>query len=318
VNWTTSIRLFLRLKPAEFLMLQVTFVLVLLDALMIFQKGITLDIGGYTKVICIALFMISGGYFYRLSKRSDRIAYAMIGAGLFSLFMMCMGLFNYLLLPLTGGTIDIYIAQIDAMLGFHWPDVMALAAQYPTISFILKLAYASTTLQLAFLIILLGLSGRIYDLHIMLATITITAVLTICFWAIVPSVGPTAMYTLPNDVWTTLNPFVGKEYGGILNELIANGASYISPAELRGLIAFPSYHAVLAFTAMYAARNVKYVAPVFLILNLLILPSIFIHGGHHFLDLPAGFLMFLFGTWLAKNAMEKYKQAPHASVVLAS
>jgi len=69
---------------------------------------------------------------------------------------------------------------------------------------------------------------------------------------------------------------------------------------------------------MYAARNVKYVAPVFLILNLLILPSIFIHGGHHLLDLPAGFLMFLFGTWLAKNAMEKYKQAPDASVVLAS
>ena len=87
--------------------------------------------------------------------------------------------------------------------------------------------------------------------------------------------------------------------------LAITGPEVISPTEIRGLIAFPSYHAVLAFTAMYAARTVRFLGPIFFIINLLIIPGIFIHGSHHLVDLFAGFAMFAFGTWLAVKAVNR-------------
>jgi len=299
-------------------MLSISLMIAAFDVLIILIKNPTIDYFGYLKIIMVSLFVMSIGYFYRLSQRDERIANASICTSLLIFFTMCLGLFNYLMLPLTRSTIDIPIAEIDAMLGFHWPDVMAFAAQFPITVFVMKIAYSSTIFQLAVLIIILGLSGRNHDLNVLIMSLTITGTLTVCFWGLFPTIGAKTMYDIPDEIWQAINPPVNKLYALELIELAKNGPEIITASELRGLIAFPSYHAVLAFTAMYAARNVKYVAPVFLILNLLILPSIFIHGGHHLLDLPAGFLMFLFGTWLAKNAMEKYKQAPHASVVLAS
>ncbi|MEL6947337.1 MAG: hypothetical protein AAFO73_06840, partial [Pseudomonadota bacterium] len=41
--------------------------------------------------------------------------------------------------------------------------------------------------------------------------------------------------------------------------------------------------------------------PAFLVLNALILPGTLIHGGHHLVDLPAGFCLFLIGAFFANR-----------------
>ena len=293
----------LYLKPTELFMSLIILAAFLVDIPLVYLKGITLDFAGYAGIVMIAFLMVGGGLFYRIKDRSERIASAMICTGLFLLFSACLALFNYLMLPLTRPTIDISLTAIDAMLGYSWPDVMTFAAQYPTIVFIMKIAYLSTMPQLAALVVILGLSGRSRELHVMLTSITITATLTRCFWGLFPSLGSTSLYDVPTEVWQAINPPVNRQYALDLLNIARNGQQYITPSEIRGLIAFPSYHAVLAFTAIYAAWNVRFVAPVFLIINLMILPGIFIHGGHHFIDLPAGFVMFVFGTWLARKAV---------------
>ncbi len=239
----------------------------------------------------------------RSKGRSERIASALICSGAFIFFSACLSLFNYLLLPIVRPLIDVPIAEIDAMFGYHWPDVMALAANYPAVTSVLKFAYITTIPQFAMLVVILGLSGRLRDLHVMITSVAITATLTICFWGLFPTLGAKSMYILTPELWAAVNPIVDEEYAKDLLRIGEHGPGLISPQEIRGLIAFPSYHAVLAFTAMYAARNVRFVAQIFLILNLLILPGIFIHGGHHLMDLPAGFAMFVFGTWLARRAV---------------
>ncbi len=302
-DWKTSLCERLHLKPAEFFMALITVAALLVDIPLILHRGVALDIPGYAGISVVAVAMISGGYFYRLKNRSERIASAMICTGIFILFSATLSLFNYLMLPLGRPTIDVSLTQIDAMLGFHWPDVMAFAAQFPTTVYIMKLAYNSTMLQFAMLVVVLGLTGRARDLHTMLTSVTITATLTICFWGLFPTLGAKSMYEIPTEVWAAINPPVNREYALALIDIARNGTQFITPSEIRGMIAFPSYHAVLAFTAIYAAWNVKYIGPVFLIINLMILPGIFIHGGHHLVDLPAGFAMFLLGTWLARKAV---------------
>ena len=294
---------FLRLQPAEFLMLTVGIAAALIDIALVLHKGSRVDVSGYGTIAGLILLVIPIGLYYRISGRSERIASALICSGSFIFFSACLSLFNYLLLPIVRPLIDLHITGIDAMVGFYWADVMAWAAANPAPTLILKFAYVTTIPQFAALVVILGLSGRIRDLHVMITSVTITATLTICFWGLFPSLGAKSMYILTPEIWAAINPIVNEEYAKDLIHIGANGPGLITPKEIRGLIAFPSYHAVLAFTAMYAARNVRFVAQFFLALNLLILPGIFIHGGHHLMDLPAGFVMFAFGTYLATRAV---------------
>ena len=51
---------------------------------------------------------------------------------------------------------------------------------------------------------------------------------------------------------------VTTEYGRDLLRLLRDGPGYITPADLRGLIAFPSYHGVLAILLIWYARSVRW------------------------------------------------------------
>jgi len=301
--WKSNLCKKTNLKPTECFIAIVTLVALCIDTILILIKGIRIDYLGYIGIASVAFPIILVGLFYRTKDRSERIASTMICSGLFILFSASMSMFNYMMLPLARPTIDISITAIDAALGFSWPDVMAFAAQYPTIVFIMKLAYMSTMAQFALLVVILGLLGRARELHIMITMVTITATLTICFWGLFPSLGAKSLYNVSPEIWQIIDPPVNREYALDLINIATNGVSYVTPSEIRGLIAFPSYHAVLAFIAIYSAWNVRFVRPIFLAINLMILPGIFIHGGHHFLDLPAGFAMFLLGVWIARKVV---------------
>lgn len=293
----------LHLQPAELLMLSVGAAAGLIDLALIAYKGSRIDPAGYAGLAAIVLFVVPLGLFYRIRGRSERIASALVCSGAFIFFSACLSLFNYLLLPIVRPLIDVHVTAIDAMFGYHWPEVMAWAAANPLPTLIMKIAYMTTVPQIAALVVILGLSGRMRDLHVLITSVTITATATICFWGLFPSLGAKSMYIIPPEIWAAINPIVNEAYARELLHIGEHGPGVISPKEIRGLIAFPSYHAVLAFTAIHAARNVPGVAQFFLILNLLILPGIFIHGGHHLMDLPAGFVMFVFGCVIAARTV---------------
>ncbi len=295
----------LHLRPAEFTMLAVAVFALITDLCLIIYKGAKVDYTGYSGIAIAVTSLASIGYFYRISGRSENIASGLLCAAIFIFFSACLSLFNYLLLPISHGPYDLMLAEWDTLFGYHWPDIMALAAKFPNFTSAMKWAYMSTMLQFAILIAILGLSGRKYDLYVMISSVTVTATLTICFWGIFPTTGTTTIYEIPLELWNQINPPVDRSYALDLISIVKTGPSVITPTEIRGLIAFPSYHAVLAFTAMYAARNLKVLGPIFFVINLLILPSIFVHGGHHFVDLPAGFLMFAFGTYWALKAVKQ-------------
>ncbi len=270
----------------------------------IVRRNISVDWAGYGILVGTIVFTLAIGQYYRISGKSARIGAALTTTGLMLLLSMNFSVLNYVLLPTAHAPIDQLLVQMDDMVGFHWPDAIALVVDYPVLNTILKYAYLSTMPQLAVLLIVLGLSGRIHDLHVLLAFIAITATILITFWYFFPSFGTTVIYSLDANLERTFRPVVGSAYGKELISLSQNGPQLISPKEVKGLIAFPSYHATLAFIAMYCARNVRWLFPVYLIVNLLILPATVLHGGHHLVDIPAGLCLFLLGAWLAERAVD--------------
>ncbi len=274
-------------------------------ALIIYNRS-QVDWAGYFTILALIGGLLSLGFFYRLSQRSERIASATICAGMFIFYSLCMSMFNYQLLPLWREPIDLQLNAIDQMFGYHWPSVIEWASQHPTFNSIVRYAYLSTIPQFAAMVVLLGMSGRIKELHILIASVTITATFTICFWGIFPAFGTTTMYELPRAMEALVGPVAGTAYGRELLQMAADGPGLISPKDIKGLVAFPSYHIVLAVTAVYASRTLKWAFPFYLALNVLIVPGIFMHGGHHFVDLPAGIFVAVVGILIARKIVGEH------------
>lgn len=290
------------LHPAELFIVTVTLVLGGIDIALIVARGSTVDAGAYAMILGLAALLIAVGYTYRLLERSEGIGAATTCAGLFIAFTGATSLFNYLLLPNGRPTIDHWVNGLDAALGFSWPAAIAFGAAHPILNEIMRFAYMSTLPQIALLVVVLGLTSRLADLHGLLVTITVAALITVAFWGLFPTTGPSAIYVLPGDLLAKAQPFLGPEYGAYVTSVIENGTPFLSPNDFRGLIAFPSFHTVLACAAVYYARHIGWLFPPLVIINLAILPAVVVHGGHYLVDIPAGMAVFLLSL-LAARAM---------------
>jgi membrane-associated phospholipid phosphatase len=78
-------------------------------------------------------------------------------------------------------------------------------------------------------------------------------------------------------------------YAKELVALLAHGPGHIAPTEAKGLIGFPSYHAVLALLVVWYARELAVVRWIALGINSIVLVATPIQGGHHVVDVIAGF-----------------------------
>lgn len=290
------------LHPAELFILTVTLLVSVIDIALVLARGLSVDIAAYATILGLAGLLIVVGYVYRRLGRSDGIGAATTCAGLFIAFTAAMSLFNYLLLPNGRPTIDQWVNGLDAALGFSWPDAIAFGAAHPLLNEIMRFAYLSTLPQMALLVVVLGLTSRLADLHGLLVTITIAALFTVSFWGLFPTTGPSAIYALPQDLLIKATPIVGSEYGAYLTSVGKTGVQFLSPDDFRGLIAFPSFHTVLACAAVYYARNMRWLFPALVIVNLAVLPAVVVHGGHYLVDIPAGMAVFLLSL-LAARAM---------------
>ena len=285
--------------PAEILIFGMTGVLLISNLWLYFQLSPAIKWSDYATIVSVGTMFFAGGLFYRQSGRSPRIGAALIGTSLLILFSMAASTFNYLLLPVKSPMIDAWLVSVDAMFGFHWPDWIAFAAENPTLSLILRWSYLSTLPQMGLLVVVLGLTGRLFDLHVLLTGIAITTVIGIMFWVMFPSMGTTTVYQIPPDVQKAAHMLVSMTYGDKLQALATVGPKQLNPTDALGLIAFPSFHMVLAAFCVYAARPLRWVFPLFVAINVLVIPGTIIHGGHHMIDLPAGIALFALGAWLA-------------------
>jgi hypothetical protein len=291
----------IHLWPAELLMLKLGAALLALDASLVLLRGVSLDTHRYGMTLGMAALIAAVGLAYRKSGRSEAIACTAIAFGLLVIFSSALSALNYLLLPNWRPGIDAWLAQVDALFGYHWPDAIALTARYPVVNELMRWSYNSTSLQIALVAVALGLTSRRRSLHAMMLTVAISSLATVAFWALVPSLGPTALHDLPAELLAAVQPVVDPAYGKEITTLMREGVTKLSPDEFRGLIAFPSFHTIMALIATYHAREMRWLLYPLLAVNALILPAVLIHGGHHLVDIPAGLAVFVLAALLARR-----------------
>lgn len=272
------------------------------DAAWVRAGHFDVDGPGFAGIAILTLVLAGAGLFYDRVRKEERLAAMLIGTSFLIGMSASFSLLNYLLLTVAGTRIDAPLAALDRAMGIDWPAMMVLAAGHPLVSAALQLAYISVLPQIAVLVAMLGWQGRHQNIYALCLALTAGAGICIFIWTLAPSFGAFSVYELPASV-SQLPLALNAHYAKDLMALLAHGPGHISPTSAKGLIGFPSFHAVMALFVVWYARELRYVRWFVLALNTAVLVATPIQGGHHVVDVLAGFVVAAVSVLFANRVM---------------
>ncbi len=245
-----------------------------------------------------SLILIVIGLYVRTVKGTPRLALGVIGFGIFMAFSACSAIFIFTLFPFANPLIDGTLAAMDAALGYTWTGFATGFADYPVLAKLLGVVYLTALPQIVGVIVLLAFLHRATALYRFLLVGIIGMILTVAIWWSFPSVGPAAFGMVPADVQVQIALQANANYGAQLRQLMAEGASFITPGMIIGVIAFPSFHTVMACMVVWFTKGTGAFIPALLV-NTAMLPATLLHGGHYLVDLSGGLAIFAIALWAA-------------------
>ena len=238
------------------------------------------------------------GAYVRAAKGTPRLALALIGVAIFMGFTAVSSLFIFALFPLPNPLIDPWLITVDAKLGYHWASFVQALAAYPDVALLLGYIYHTSLPQILLAICVLASLGWTRQLHQFLLVGILTLIAAVAIWWVVPSIGPSGFMAIPEDVLQATGLYFDSKYGAYLLHLVETGPPRISPELMTGVVAFPSYHMIMACMVVWGTRGTAAFLPAVLI-NTLMVPATLSHGGHHLIDLLAGVVVFAVCVWLS-------------------
>lgn len=289
----------MRLLSAERMFAFIIAAIAIVDLVLIVLKGVSVDWAGYSVPFFGSMLLIAGGQYYSIHRGEKRLALALTASGLFIIFTLVASVFNYLLLPIRFPVLDTFWVRLDAKIGYDWPSFVMWIAQWPILAKILLLVYFSSLPQLVLVILILAFTDNAKALWHFLLTGAIAVLICIGVWFFFPSFGASAVHGLPQHILDIVQIPVDPKYSREVLRLAGEGPGYISPTNALGLIGFPSFHSVMACMSVIFLARTKWIFPFAALLNLMMIPAILIHGGHHLSDVFGGVFTFVAAYFLA-------------------
>ena len=172
-------------------------------------------------------------------------------------------------LPMRDDTLE----RLDSLLGFDWRAVAHWLESRPALDAILLRAYNSLALQISFVMLLGSALHPGQRNKEFVSTFLVSVIFTSAIFAFVPAIG-----------------MFGKLDEDTLDRLmdIRAGQSIMTYDCAIGIVAFPSYHTVLAIIISYSARHRYWSLIPALLVNIVMLAATSPEGGHYLVDMLAG------------------------------
>jgi hypothetical protein len=224
---------------------------------------------GWIQVGMVLAFLGAVAAIYGITGRSDRLADAGNYAALWVAFSIVGAIFTYVAATLNFPLRDSEFNAIDAALGFDWLSSFNFVSAHRIVRVILSIAYFTMLPQIVLSIVYLAHTEQSDRNRDLLWISMFALILTTVVSGIVPAVGPHISGHLP--IWSQM-----------LLTIRARGMTQFSLGALQGVIAFPSFHTVMAIVLVYAHRPPsRSFWPVAVLNGLMVLavPPI----GHHYL-----------------------------------
>lgn len=238
------------------------------------------------------------GWFYKVKRPEPAISRLLWEVAHLTLFSAVAAMLSYLAVGLNRPLADEFFVAIDAMIGFDWMAYVGFVNDRPWLGDLSTLLYISTLMQVALAAILLPLLGRIDRARELVMAVFISALAAIAFSAVYPTSGALA-YFRPDEAFYMANqPLVDLAYKEEFFRMRALAIPELSLQGARGLIAFPSYHVGLSILIALMFRGMPWLFWPLLALNVGVIFTTPIDGGHHLIDGIGGAVVGLVSLWV--------------------
>jgi hypothetical protein len=214
---------------------------------------------------------------YRASGRSRSIADGLEAVAIWSAFTTVGGVLTHLAMRTHRPLTDASFAQADARLGFSWLAWQAAVMSHQFLATVLHLCSATLAPQLLATVLLgfLGHGERVREfLWAAILSIDVTTIIA----GLLPAASAPALFGV--------DPGVARYQDTLI--LRGDAPATFTLHHLTGLVSFPSYHAVLAVMLVRAFRGYGWITGAAVAMNIAVIISALVPGGHYLVDLIAG------------------------------
>ena len=192
--------------------------------------------------------------------------------------------------------IDAQLAQWDRAAGIDLPSIVAWAADHPVWSNLLATAYDSSFALLFAIAALLAMLRRFDQLWLLAFVFVATIVVSTSISVAWPARGAFAFFNYPASLLARLPEGAGTYHLVKLEYFRDDLSPVLSFANLQGVVTFPSFHCCLALMTIFATWRLRWLFPISVGWNALVIVSTVPIGGHYAIDLPCGALLWLAAT----------------------
>ena len=272
----------------------------LLGAVVVAAAGMQLEPIGFARYILLAAAMGALAWWCR-SRGLDRrlgTAAAIVGAATLSL-MIC-GVIANAGLRLGAPLVDARLAAADAALGFDAGEIIRAVATRPVFTQALSLLYNSSGLAVVGLIVL-ALARKSTAKAWELATTAFIAMQLVALASpAFPALGAVRQFALEQLQGHGLPTGAGVYQWPSFTHFYYGNDELLRLSDLGGVVAFPSFHTVLALLITQALGDTRWRVPAIAWTAGIILSAIPM-GGHYVVDLAAGFVIWLAAASIARG-----------------
>lgn len=285
-------------SPDDRLKIWIIAIVVAVDAAWIALAGYGFDLFSAIRLLIIVPFLLGVAEIYRRWRPMPKFVVMSRETAWLLAFSAVTAVLSNLVVTLDFPQIDDFLAAFDRAIGFDWLAYYAYVTSRPALGIVFSLLYFAALPLIAFAVIALAVMEREDRASELVLAAMIGAFIAITISAVLPSSGALA-YFRPDESTLLHHPIVNLEYKQTFFDLRSGLISFFTLDDIKGLIAFPSYHAALNVIVLLAFRGIpKFFLPL-LVATIAMLATTPVEGGHHFVDTIGGCVVAFIAVWLA-------------------
>lgn len=261
----------------------------------------TIEPGGFVRFAALAAAMLALSAWCRARLPDPRLAAAAQIVALATMSLMLCGIIANAGLRLGAPLADARLAAIDAALGLHVDRAVRAMAEWPLLIEMLAAIYNASGVVIV-LLIALTLAGKMISKAWELTATSVFAMQTIALLSIaMPAHGAMAHFKMGALQGAGLPAGAGTYQLQAFAHFHAGDDPVLRLADLGGVVAFPSFHTVLALLATQALWDTR-LRSIGVAWSAAVIVSTVPMGGHYVIDLVAGFAVWLCCAIIARRA----------------
>ena len=259
--------------------------------------------------------MQAAGWFYWYRREDPRLASAFTSTALLVAFTAVAAPVSYLGAAANFPLQDRLLDGTDHMLRLDWNGLLAWMNSHPRLHPIFALAYGSLMPQVIAVVLALAFTGRLLWLRVFTLSFLFATLVTIAVAALLPAEGAWGFYGLTPEHYPAITPATRDIHLHIFHGLRDGSFRLLMATGSEGIITFPSLHAALAIILAAGMWPVPVLRWVGLVVNILVLVSTPVDGGHYFTDLFAGIAVAALSLAAARALATPPQRAPQLAAL---